>query len=257
MKSQYKAEKSLILSQQLVKLGLTSDEALCYLALLEEGSQSATEIAEAIDVFPNAVYRLMIKLEEKGFVVRLNTSPKTFQAIPPNIAIEAFYEKAKKDLEKIKIESIASLSSKTLPSPKTMIEVLTGKDSTFSRYVEFANQTKKELLVISIGEPVPDDIKIASAKAKERGVSQRFIFHVYNKENENLLKSWVKMGVEVRHHADAGYHLMIFDGKKCILVSSNPDNTEERTGMVIYSENLTNALRNYFYSIWNKSLEVV
>lgn len=242
--------------QPLVKVGLTTHEAACYLELWERGSASVKSVAESIEVLSNATYRLLRSLEKKGFVVALNTSPKTFQAVPPPVAVDSYLEQKKQDLEKAKVESISSLFKETKTSAKTRIDKLTGRDATYKKYIELANKTKKELLVISIGEPVPDDIKIVAVRAKERGVIQRYIFHQYSDENKNLYQSWLRMGVEVRHYQDAGYHLMIFDSTKCILVTSNPENTEERTGLVIYSENLTRALREYFYSLWEKALVV-
>jgi hypothetical protein len=77
-----------------------------------------------------------------------------------------------------------------------------------------------------------------------------------SKDNADLLRSWVKMGLEVRHFKDWGYHLTVIDGKEAILSTNNPKNTEERTSMVIYNAALANALRHYFYSLWDKALPI-
>lgn len=123
-------------------------------------------------------------------------------------------------------------------------------------FAELAKQAEKEILVISIGEAVPDDVKLAHRDAKERGVVQKLIFHLYDKTNEEILRSWIAMGVEVRHYPDWGFHLMVFDGKRSILVTNNPKETAERTGMVIYSEGLSKSLRDYFYSVWKKATPI-
>lgn len=123
----------------------------------------------------------------------------------------------------------------------------------YNTFVEMVKQAEKEILVISIGEPVPDEVKLAHRDALERGVSQKLLFHKHDKGNEDMLRSWMKMGIEVRYYPDWGFHLIVFDGKRSILVANNPKATEERTGIVIYSEGLSRTLRDYFFTIWGKA----
>ena len=243
------------LSSSLVKLGLTPDEAKCYLNLLEQGSLAADSLAKSIKILPNAVYRLTKGLKKKGFIVELETHPAKFQAIPPSVAVEAYSKNQAKILEELKTSAINDLSLKSSTN-QTKIDVLTGKNAMFTKGAELINIAKKEVLIISIGEPVPDEIKLANRDAIERNVKIKLLVHKYDKNNQDLLKSWVKMGLEVRHFKDWGYHLSVTDGKIALLATNNPKNTEERTSMVIYNENLANALRNYFYSIWEKALPI-
>lgn len=245
-----------ISSQNLVNLGLSSYEAVVYQTLLEEGSLSAKEVAKKVNVLPNAVYRLMDRLQNKGFIVPLDTRPKKFQALPPSIAIEAFSEQQEKRLEELKIKSIRALTESKPKAPQTRIDIIVSRAEVFSRFVELTSQAKEEILVISIGEQVPDDVKLASRDVLQRGVDVKFLFHLYNKDNRELLRSWVKMGIEVRHYPNWGFHLIVFDGKKSILVANNPEETAERTGMIIYSEGISKALRGYFYSVWEKAIKI-
>lgn len=243
-------------SQNLVKLGLSEHETGVYQILLDEGSLSAKEIAKNVNILPNAVYRLMDSLHNKGFVVPLTTYPKKFQAVPPSVAIEAFSEQQEKRLEELKIQSIRALTSETTKAPQTRIDLIVSRAETFSKFVELAPQAKKEILIISIGEPVPDNVKLAMRDGIERGVKIKLLVHRYNEENRQLLRSWLRMGVEVRHFPDWGFHLVILDGKKSLLMTNNPENTEERTGMLIFSDGLARALRDYYYSVWEKAMKI-
>jgi sugar-specific transcriptional regulator TrmB len=243
------------LSPALVNLGLTIDEAKCYTVLSNEGSLSASSLAKNIGILPNAVYRLIYGLKEKGFVVELDTRPVKFQAISPSVAIEAYSQAKIKNLEELKTSAINDLANKP-GSSQTKIDILTGRSAMFARGAELIREAKKEVLIISIGEPVPDEIKLANRDALEKGVSIKFIAHKYDKDNADLLKSWVKMGLEVRHFPDKGYHLSVTDGAKTLLSTSNPANPAERVSMVINSVDLSNAIRNYFYSVWEKALPI-
>lgn len=252
-----KAIKDNQLARNLVNIGLTHDEAACYVALLSEGSLDAKKMGTKINVLPNAVYRLMDSLVVKGFIVDLHTSPKTYQAIPPAIAIDMYCEKEKTRLEKVKLQAINTFSTSNMNTSKTRIDSLTGRDEVYSKAIEFTNSAQEEVLVISIGSAVPDEIKLAHIDAKDRGLTQKLIFQKYNVENKDIIDSWARMGIEVRHFPDSGYHLMVYDSKKSILVATNQENTAERAGMVIYSEKLSSVLRTYFYSVWEKATVIL
>jgi len=70
------------LASQLMRFSLSTDAAKCYLALVKRGALSSNDIAREIGILPNSVYRLMRSLEKHTVVVRLNTYPMKFQAIP-------------------------------------------------------------------------------------------------------------------------------------------------------------------------------
>lgn len=243
--------------QSLLRLGFSKDEAKSYLALVKNSSLTASEIARKLSILPSAVYRLIAKLEDKGFVISLGTYPATFQAIPQSIALDTYVTHVQKDVEEMKAQDDDKPVLKISSRAPTSVDVVVSQKAFFSKFVELADQTKEEILIISIGEPVPDEIKIACVRAKERGVVLKFIFHVHNKENDELLKSWVKMGMDVRHYKDSGYHLTIADGKVAVLVANNPQNTMDRIGMVYYNERLANSLRDYFYRIWEHSTPIL
>ena len=244
-----------MIKQNLVKLGLSSDEAQCYIELIKQGSLTTAQLAQKIGILPNAVYRLVRKLQERGFVTILNTYPVTFQAIPPSTAIESYVGQKNKEFEEIKINSIRSLEENQASTP-TKVDIIVSQKGLFDKFIELSEQVMREILVISIGESVPDELKLACVRAHQRGIKIKFIFHVHNKENAELLKSWVKMGMEVRHFKDGGYHLNVYDGKIAILVTNNPKNTKERLGMVFYNERLANSLRDYFYNIWDRATKI-
>ena len=233
----------------LVKLNLSRDQAKAYLYLIQNGSQSAHDLGKGIGVLPNAIYRLMRTLQDKGFITKLDTTPVKFQSVPPSQAITAHIENTRRNLEQSSLSIIKSLEHVQDSIAQTRIEITTGRAAMFAKFIELAGNAKQEILVISIGETVSDGIKLVTRDALERGVKAKYLFHVYNKENEAILKSWTRMGVEVRHSPGNGYHLMIFDGLLSFIVANNPEETAERTGMVFHSEGLTTAHREFFYSL--------
>ena len=108
-----KTKKTVTTLQPLVKLGLSHDDVACYIELVHRGSLRASELAQAVNIFPNAVYRIIDRLKQKGFVVVLDTHPVTFQAIPPQVAINAFVQRQAQALEEVKTLSIQAFARKT------------------------------------------------------------------------------------------------------------------------------------------------
>lgn len=237
---------------ELIQLGLTQAEANSYQLLVQKGASTASEIADNLGYLPNAVYRLMAGLIDKGFVVELETRPSTFQPIPPTTAIEAFTKFRIKQVEEQKLRALERLSNNKR-RPETKINVLTGRNAMFLTYLRLAKEATSEILIISIGEPVNDDTKLVNRDCIERGVAIKFISHRYDKSNEQLLKNWVAMGVEVKHVPDWGFHLVVFDGKQSIFAINNPTRTEERLSLLIDNKGLSGALRTYFFTLWKKA----
>lgn len=240
---------------ELSALGLTDAESKCYQLLITEGTTDSYKLAKKLGFLPNAVYRLMRGLVQKGFAVKLETKPAIFQPVPPSVAIEACAKQKTLEIEKQKMRALEVLSI-CKPATAPRFRLLTGRNALFTAYIQHAQEAKKEILIISIGEPVTDDVKLVNRDALERGVAIKMVAHTYDKSNEDLLRNWIKMGIEVRHVPDWGFHLVIFDGTMSILSINNSEQTKERTSLVIYNEALSKSHRNYFMGLWDKAKNI-
>jgi sugar-specific transcriptional regulator TrmB len=240
---------------QLVNLGLSEHQALVYQTLIENGPLPAKSIAGKIGILPHAVYRLIKKLEKLELVSTNKDHPKIFRPVPPSVALEVLSKNKITDIEDLKTQALNALITKTKPS-ETQVEILTNKSQLFKTYVSKAQKAKTEILIISIGEHISGQMMITNRDAIERGVDFRMIAHKYDRTNQKLLSSWVKMGWQVRHYPDWGFHLIVIDKKTSILSINNPRNTEERISFLFQSTGLSKAFRDYFFSIWEKATPI-
>lgn len=243
--------------KQLQKIGLTQHEAEAYLFILEQGSVTATSCANGIKVPRTTIYRLLSGLVNKSFLIELKTAPVRFQAELPSIAIPRYISFTTRELNRFSKTAISQTEAVLHSDSHTRIDIRTGKDEFFKTYCTMAPEANNEICIISIGEPIPDEIKLVNRDALHKGVSIKFIVHKYNKENEMLLKSYVRMGYQVRHCPDWGYHLVLFDDQKGILSVNNPRRTEERTSMVIYSADMIRALHMFFETVWERGIKIL
>lgn len=242
-------------SHALIRFGLSLHEANTYVTLLRNGPMMAKEVAQSIAVLPNATYRLLQKLEDRGLIVSTGRHPNTFKALPTAVALESLAKRQMADIETNKEFLLARLSQKA-KTDQTKIEVLASKRDFFRAYVDMAKQAKKEIDIISIGEEVPEDIIIVNRDCLERGVIIRFIVHRYDEKNKDLLMGWLRMGLLVRHYPDWGFHLVVYDNRYCLLAVNNPKNTDDRLSMKIFSEALSKSLGDYFNNIWEKAIPI-
>ncbi|PJC81600.1 hypothetical protein CO007_03810 [Candidatus Roizmanbacteria bacterium CG_4_8_14_3_um_filter_36_10] len=252
--TRYKIDQSL--SPKLVKLGFSKQEAEIYLTLIKEGVLPAKEIASRMNILPHAVYRIIKKLEKKKLVAIITSSPLTFYVLPPELALSSYVKERSLQLEKEAKEINMMLSSKKIQSPTTKIDVIAGKQEFFLASEALIKEAKQEVLIISIGEPSTSDLILADKRAIERDVTVRMIAHKYDKDNQEFLFNLKKNGLEIRHFPDWGFHLQVVDSEKSLLTVNNPTNPEERITVKINSPGLSKALRDYFYSVWEKAIIV-
>lgn len=244
------------ISQNIVKLGLSKHEAMIYQLLTKEGSLSAKAIGRSLGILPNAVYRLCVKLSENKLVTPSKGYPKTFRALSPSVAITSYANEKILEIEDLKDKAIKDFSKLGKATKETQINLLGSRNEIFIKSVEMLKKAKKEVLIISIGEQIPEEVILANRDAISRGIQVKMICHKFNQDNRQLLESWQKMGWQIRHYTDWGFHLVVIDGINSILSVNNPKNTSERTGLEFFSSGLSKALRDYFYSVWKKAKEI-
>jgi sugar-specific transcriptional regulator TrmB len=81
----------------LIRLGLTLNEARVLMALYASENLTAKSIAKSSGVAREIVYQIIPKLQKKGLVDELITSPKTFKAIELSQVIEVLLQQRKQE----------------------------------------------------------------------------------------------------------------------------------------------------------------
>jgi len=235
--------------QNLVQLGLTKQEATIYLLLWKEKPMTAEQIAKRISCLPQAVSRSAKKLESMRLIGIGNTYPHTYQAITPSVALPSFAKTKASHLQLV-AENLASRMSQTIPKLDTTMNLIMGQEASYIYAAKLLDITNDEMLVISIGEAIPEELLLSVKRSRERGVIIRMIAQQYDEKNKEILENFKKNGYEIRHAPSKGFHLAIYDGKQSLLIISNRENIKQRAAVHIISKGLSESLRDYFYKIW-------
>jgi HTH-type transcriptional regulator, sugar sensing transcriptional regulator len=109
-------------------IGLNAYEATAYLSLLKLGVSEANVVCKDAEVPYGKVYTVLEPLAGKGFIEVQASRPKKFRPIDPDMALDLFFEKRKKEFER-EIEALkgfveeAKLALKTVPVQRRKDEV--------------------------------------------------------------------------------------------------------------------------------------
>lgn len=240
-------------SHNLVKLGLTSQESLVYLALMNSEELTIKDLSRKLNLLPQAVYRTVKNLENKKMVAVLALSPIKIQAFSPGLALPVLVKEKTMKMEKIAAETVNQLVSKIAHSSDIQVNIIYGQNAIYAAAARMIEYTKKELLIISIGESIPPDLLLANKRATERGVEIKMIVYKNDSENRQILDNFKKNGYKIKYYPNWGFHMAIYDSREALLIVNNPQETQQRVAMQLSSAGLSTALRDYFYSIWKKA----
>jgi sugar-specific transcriptional regulator TrmB len=90
------------LIQSLRTLGLLESEARLYVALVLMNNAEVKELIDFLGLSKPGTYESLRSLEDKGLIVRVNATPITYQAVPPDIGLEILIDTHVKAKEEAK-----------------------------------------------------------------------------------------------------------------------------------------------------------
>ena len=139
------------ITESLKSLGLTKYEALVYIALLKMAGATATEIHEISGVPRASVYPVLDKLIQKNLVSVSHTSPRRFDAMPPEegisnllVHIEKNARDAKKTLEKVYSHRIGEERG-----TQELIWSIYGQENIQLRILDLVRNAGKRIIIFS------------------------------------------------------------------------------------------------------------
>lgn len=241
------------ITNQLVQLGLTKQEIATYNKLIQYGALTSKELAAKLHIFPHTVYRTARGLISKRFIEIQKKSPITYQAYPPELCISTLAKHKIRSIQHLIQDIEGETSEGKQKNDSTKINLIYGKERIFDLGADLLEKSQKEMLVISIGEEITPNLLLAVIQAKQRGVVIRMIAHKNDKGNRQVLKNLKMNGYEMRFFPDGGFHLAIYDSEKALIIIDDPKDLNQRVAVYIISFGLAKALRDYFYSVWDKA----
>lgn len=155
----------------LAALGLTESEARCFVALTQLSQGTAREISTLAEIPRARVYELADRLSDRGLVAVQDTTPKAFQAVSVETAIEILERRHRDELTEA-AEALQNLETADQDPSDEGIWTITGSDAIVETITRLIDDADEEILIIHADDRVgPDEGILESLKAAQtRGV---------------------------------------------------------------------------------------
>ncbi|QBI20410.1 TrmB family transcriptional regulator [Egibacter rhizosphaerae] len=259
------------ITERLVELGLTRNEARAYLSLLRHGRRSAAEVAEAAGIPRPKVYEALNALERRGFVRSGGQRVRAFEAVHSEVALPEWVSRRDQErkLEAEREQRLADELSATLPSPPEptpapahteLIDVTEGREETAGLYEDLVARTNRTVDVSYAGFGVRPRERWADAErgALDRGVRVRVLFAPELLDDPARWRPVEEAGGAVRISATFPLKLAIRDGEEAlvVLLSEARDGGEGVRTVAIRHPDLVAPLQLLFQQEWRRARAV-
>lgn len=228
------------LNELLQEIGLSKGESKIYLALLELGSSSVTQLKDEVKLHRPNIYDYLDKLIEKGlvnFIVEENV--KKFSAVNPEKLIE--YLKEKEEIVKDFIPRLKAIRNK--PVQEIRVEVYKGREGMKTFFNDLL-KVGKDYVAFGIDESVWEkdfSISIMQHFRKERKISIKG--RILTSENAKMIyKHGVYRYIDERFFSPTA--TTTYGDRVCTII------WEPLTVIIVTNKQVADSQRKYFELLW-------
>ena len=227
-------------------IGLTSYETRAYLALIESGVMTASQVSERSDVPYSKIYETLNSLQRKGWIETKQGRPTRYYPKAPSEAFQATRLRLEENISLWKqavTEELQPLYERREFREKPDVWILRGESSVLAKLQEMVDGAKKELMVAAPG--FARGFIEAGALMLSRLQSSGIDVRVMVTGDWNAEELGVAGEVRVRQGMFGGG--IIVDGREALLLLG-----EEKPTLVIWSNHigLVKFAKDYFQQLW-------
>ncbi len=246
--------KSMIDQKQLTELGFVEKEASVYLALLELGPSTATEIARRAGINRTTSYDILDSLIKESLVnIADNSKIQKYIAANPEKVIAFLENKIKKDKEMLKIAQglLPQLLSVYNIKEKPKVRFYEGRDGMKEAF-EDTLSAQKEILAFAVGEDIfktlsEEYVRNYFKRRAEKNIGVRVIAPDTPESRSIIINDTKELRTSLLVPADKFYfsvEINIYNNK--IMIAS----WREKFALIIESLEIADAQRKIFELSW-------
>jgi len=257
--------------RRLQQMGLNAYEARSYLVLVGHPRFKALELAARAHVPRQKIYEVLDSLVEKGFAQVVQEKTKLFSAVEPGLAIPAYLERQRQQLETQFTDQRRHAASLISELKTAYAEGQGGRGTLdYLRIVsdpsQIANHYRSMLEgVRSVYEEFsrppyavdPLDEQMVQ-QAASRGVRCRILLEggALDGAHQARLRDYIASGIEVRSLASLPMKLALFDGLQGMVALLDPVITRPSwTAVVFDHEGFGQAMHFLFEEYWRRAAD--
>ncbi len=233
----------------LLKLGLSPNEAKCYLVLLKIGSASANEISRKSGIHRVSVYDALRGLHEKGLVSQITKENKLlFEAGSPEKLNEVIREK-ETELQTAKQLVPELLLDFKLAKQKQEIHSFKGTAGLKTIFQEML-KSKTEILDFGAEYKIKEFLPQYYVHWDKERIQKKILMRIVARETIRPVKIPLTKIKYVPAEFNSSVSTYIFDGKVAMIMW-----VENPLGMLIEHHSVYLSYKNYFEYLWKTARE--
>jgi hypothetical protein len=254
--------------QALTSLGINAYESAVYMALLGRPALGSAEIVRRSGIPRQRVYDVLASLLSKGLCIERDSTPKTYSAVDPKIALDLLAQEKASALDRQRQETqilAARLAAELAPvfasgrgqnDPLAYVEVLSGATRIAHRALALAEAAKKN--VNSCIKPpmiLSKDQNWTFLKAPlGRGLKYRALCDAQTMQDAELagwMTQFREWGLDVRLAPELPLKMQAFDDEVALLSMQDPAGGQPSfTAVAIHNRGLVAMLNLAFEHLW-------
>ena len=156
--------------KQLKSLGLSTYAARTFVALVSLGEGTAQDVSEIAEVPRTRVYDAADELHDRGLIDVKQSSPQQYWAISTETAGRHFEQEYNHRVT-ILTDALDQLASVDRSTEQQGVWTVTGRDTVTERVVDFISSAEDEVVYMTIGELLTDEVAECLSTVSDRGVS--------------------------------------------------------------------------------------
>lgn len=253
-------------TRQLVELGLTLNEARCYVALLHIAPATAGEVADWSRVPRPKVYGTLKSLEQRSFCYASGDRVTMFRPVDPELALSEWTRRREHErrLADEQDNRLRGALVSTLPDPPERIsedsseimQLTGGPRETIEVYERLIETAERQLDIVHSSPvlQVAERWNVYERAALERGVQVRVLFATGELAAEHRYEELLEAGGEVRVARGMPLKLVVRDnGFETLVALHNPSDESHPTCVAIRHEDLVAPVQLLFNREWRRA----
>lgn len=256
--------------RRLQQVGLNAYEARSYVVLVGHPRFKALELAARARVPRQKIYEVLDSLVEKGFAQVVQEKTKLFSAVEPGLAIPAYLERQKENLEQQLDEQRRHGNSLATDLRTAYAEgqggrgtldylrIVNDPSQIAVHYRSMLSSVEREFIEFSRPPYAVDPLDEQLVKqAAARGVRSRILVEsgALDDEHRGRLQDYKSVGVEVREVLSLPLKLALFDCGQGLVALLDPVITRPSWTAVVFDHaGLAEAMAGLFEERWRRAI---
>lgn len=210
---------------------------------------TAREVGGKLEIFPHSVYRVARALELFGCVESSGERPVKFMAKQPKDVVDKLLIIQRRWFLK-------NFTGENGESDQLGVSFIQKRTESFKMTTEDVRRAKREIFLVVSGDEIPAELVLENKLAIERGVKIKILVQRVDKDNQDMLKNWQKMGIQVRQSPLIEARIIIFDSQIVYLMSYRKEKVEESLGVRLNYPPIARVMREMLMQRWKETKRI-